>query len=101
MLGSRLRLAIQQADLGSVRGLLSAGALVNETWWQDSFPLLYAARLPGTAVLRAQLEAGASVHLAARPGRTALHEAAEHGGPEAVSVLIEHGAPVHTDPGLD
>ncbi|TDQ01185.1 ankyrin repeat domain-containing protein [Labedaea rhizosphaerae] len=101
MLGSRLRLAIQQDDLAAVRELLAAGAPVNDTWWQDSFPLQYAARLHGTAVLRALLDAGASVHLADRYGRTALHDAAEHGGPEAVSVLLARGAPVHTAAGAD
>jgi ankyrin repeat protein len=101
MLGSRLRLAIQKDDLASVRELLAAGAPVNDVWWHDSFPLQYAARLPGTAVLCALLDAGASVHFVDRYGRTALHEAAEHGGPEAVSVLLARGAPLRVGPGVD
>lgn len=101
MLGSRLRLAIQQDDLVAVRELVAAGAPVNDTWWQDSFPLQHAARLHGTAVLRALLDAGASVRLVDRYGRTALHDAAEHGGPEAVSVLLARGAPAHVKGSVD
>ncbi|WP_018872263.1 ankyrin repeat domain-containing protein [Thioalkalivibrio sp. ALJ16] len=51
---------------------------------------------PGNAKMRLLLESGADVNRADPSGRTALHEAAEHGTAEQVQLLLENGAALDT-----
>jgi ankyrin repeat protein len=85
--------------------LLAAGAKVNAANVKGQTPLMYAAGNAGPAALSILLEAGADVHavddngesgIFHNAGNTALfYAAAENPDPQAIRVLLDHGAEVN------
>jgi ankyrin repeat protein len=83
--------AVQKNDLKAVNALIAQGADVNELDPNGDAPLVMAAYLGHSEVVRALLEAGADV-AAVDPSMkaTALHAASYAGRTEAARVLIEY-----------
>jgi ankyrin repeat protein len=83
--------SVQHNDAASVRKLIAEGADVDELDHGDA-PLVMAAYLGHTDIVKLLLEAGADVK-AVDPGMkaTALHAAAYAGRTEAARLLIAHG----------
>jgi ankyrin repeat protein len=83
--------AVRKNDVAAVNTLISQGADVNELDPNGDAPLVMAAYLGHTEIVRALLEAGADV-AAVDPGMkaTALHAASYAGRSEAARVLIEY-----------
>lgn len=84
--------AVQKDDIAGVRGLIAKGVNVDELDTNGDAPLVMAAYLGHTEIVRALLEAGADVK-AVDPSMkaTALHAAAYAGRTDAARLLIEHG----------
>lgn len=84
--------AVQKNDVGRLTTLIAEGADVNELDPNGDAPLVMAAYLGHTEIVRLLLEAGADV-TAVDPGMkaTALHAAAYAGRTEAARLLIAHG----------
>lgn len=96
-----LRMAIQKGDAVRVAEALERGADPNASIRgdYDYNPLLEAARADkehhkngGMDILRALLNAGASLATRSARGETALHRAATAGWPQAVKALLDAGA---------
>ena len=83
--------AVRKNDVATVKTLISQCADVNELDPNGDAPLVMAAYLGHTEIVRALLEAGADV-AAVDPGMqaTALHAASYAGRSEAARVLIEY-----------
>jgi ankyrin repeat protein len=83
--------AVQNNDVAAVKTLIAQGVNVNELDANQDAPLVMAAYLGHTEILRLLLEAGADV-TAVDPSMkaTALHAAAYAGRTEAAKLLIEH-----------
>lgn len=83
--------AVQKNDVAAIDKLIAGGADVNELDGGDA-PLVMAAYLGHSEIVRKLLEAGADVK-AVDPSMkaTALHAAAYAGRTEAARLLIEHG----------
>lgn len=88
---SDLMKAVKKDDTAGVKKLIDGGADVNELDGGDA-PLVMAAYLGHTEIVRLLLEAGADV-TAVDPGMkaTALHAAAYAGRTGAATLLIEYG----------
>lgn len=88
---SALMKAVQKDDPARVKTLIAEGADVNELDGGDA-PLVMAAYLGHTEIVRLLLEAGADV-TAVDPSMkaTALHAAAYAGRTEAAKLLIQYG----------
>jgi uncharacterized protein len=84
--------AVQRNDAAAVKSLISSGVNVSELDAHRDAPLVMAAYLGHTEIVRMLLEAGADIR-AVDPGMqaTALHAAAYAGRTEAARLLIEHG----------
>lgn len=84
--------AVKADDLAAVRAILAAGHPVDQADASGDWPLIMAAYLGHTDVLKALLEAGANVGVL-DPGMqaTALHAAAYAGHAEACRLLLAHG----------
>jgi ankyrin repeat protein len=89
---STLMKAVKRNDVRGVQQLIAGGANVDELDPNGDAPLVMAAYLGHTDIVRLLLEAGADVR-AVDPGMkaTALHAAAYAGRTEAARLLIEHG----------
>lgn len=87
--------AVQKNDVTRMRELIAGGADVNELDPNGDAPLVMAAYLGHTEVVRLLLQAGADV-TAVDPGMkaTALHAAAYAGRTDTARLLIEHGVEV-------
>jgi ankyrin repeat protein len=83
---------VQKNDVAGARTLIAGGANVNELDPNGDAPLVMAAYLGHTEIVKLLLDAGADV-AAVDPGMkaTALHAAAYAGRTEAARLLIEHG----------
>jgi ankyrin repeat protein len=88
--------AVQKNDVDRARTLIAAGANVNELDPNGDAPLVMAAYLGHTEIVKLLLEAGADV-AAVDPGMkaTALHAAAYAGRTGAARLLIEHGIDIN------
>lgn len=84
--------AVQKDDVAGLQALIARGADVNELDPNGDAPLVMAAYLGHTEIVRLLLDAGADV-TAVDPGMkaTALHAAAYAGRTDAARLLIEHG----------
>jgi uncharacterized protein len=84
--------AVQRNDAAAVKNLIASGVNVSELDAHRDAPLVMAAYLGHTEIVRMLLEAGADVK-AVDPGMqaTALHAAAYAGRTDAARLLIEHG----------
>jgi ankyrin repeat protein len=84
--------AVQNDDAARVKTLIADGANVDELDPNGDAPLVMAAYLGHTEIVRLLLEAGADVR-AVDPGMkaTALHAAAYAGRTDAARLLIQHG----------
>src|SRR4051812_20832144 len=84
--------AVRSNDLAAMKQLIASGANVSELDEHRDAPLVMAAYLGHTDIVRLLLEAGADV-TAVDPGMqaTALHAAAYAGRTEAAALLIQHG----------
>jgi ankyrin repeat protein len=89
---TELMQAVEDHDLERVRELLAGGADPSKLTRAGDAPLVMAAYLGHSDIVRLLLEAGADI-TAVDPGMkaTALHAAAYAGRTEAARVLIEHG----------
>jgi uncharacterized protein len=83
--------AVKNNDVPGIRNLIRQGTDINELDTGGDSPLIMAAYLGHTEILRLLLEAGADVS-ALDPGMkaTALHAAAYAGRTDAARLLIEH-----------
>lgn len=92
MPGTDLMKAVRKNDVARAQALIAAGADVDALEPNGDAPLVMAAYLGHTEIVRALLEAGADV-TAVDPGMkaTALHAAAYAGRTDAARLLIEHG----------
>ncbi len=88
--------AVQKNDVPRVQTLIADGANVDELDPNGDAPLVMAAYLGHTDIVRLLLEAGADV-TAVDPGMkaTALHAAAYAGRTEAAALLIQHGIEIN------
>ena len=88
--------AVQKNDSLRVQTLIAEGANVDELDPNGDAPLVMAAYLGHTDIVRMLLEAGADV-TAVDPGMkaTALHAAAYAGRTEAAALLIQHGVDIN------
>lgn len=93
---SEMMKAVKANDPERVQRLLDGGADVNALESNGDAPLVMAAYLGHTDVVRVLLEAGADV-TAVDPGMkaTALHAAAYAGRTEAAALLIKHGIEIN------
>lgn len=84
--------AVQKDDVAGLKALIARSANVNELDPNGDAPLVMAAYLGHTEIVRLLLEAGADV-TAVDPGMkaTALHAAAYAGRTDAARLLIAHG----------
>src|SRR4051812_36600598 len=84
--------AVRANDAKAVERLIARGANVSELDAHSDAPLVMAAYLGQTDIVRLLLEAGADI-TAVDPGMkaTALHAAAYAGRTEAARLLVEHG----------
>ena len=86
--------------LGTVQGLLEAGADPEAPDYAESTALHFAAALGDAGVIRALLAGGASARATDAEGLSALHLAANNGHLAAARALTENWAPVDlADPG--
>lgn len=83
--------AVKNNDLAQARQLIQQGADINAADSSGDYPLIMAAYLGHTEILKALLEAGADVTVL-DPGMkaTALHAAAYAGRTESARLLIEY-----------
>jgi hypothetical protein len=88
--------ALWQADAAEVKDLLKKGADPNAQTSCGTRPLLIAAKLENSELVRLLIENGADVDGRDRSGLTALMSAASVGQAKNVEVLIEAGAPLNT-----
>lgn len=88
--------AVQKDDVDRVKTLIAGGANVDELDPNGDAPLVMAAYLGHSEIVKLLLEAGADV-TAVDPGMkaTALHAAAYAGRTEAARLLIEHGIDIN------
>lgn len=93
---TNLMKAVQKNDAARVAALIADGADVDELDPNGDAPLVMAAYLGHTEVVKLLLEAGADV-TAVDPGMkaTALHAAAYAGRTEAAALLIQHGIDIN------
>jgi ankyrin repeat protein len=89
-----LHWAARQDQLESVRLLLEAGARVTAANRYGITPLYLACVNRNSAMIEMFLKAGADPNSALPEGETALMTAARSGGPDAVNVLLAHGAKI-------
>lgn len=84
--------AIEKNDAAAVQKLIAQGANVDELEPNGDAPLVMAAYLGHSEIVRMLLEAGADVK-AVDPGMkaTALHAASYAGRTEAAKLLVQHG----------
>ena len=75
--------------------LIGHGSDVNTTNNFGETPLMDAAYLGYTRMVKILLEHGAGVNLRSPDGETALHKAAQAGSVPVMEVLLDHGAEVH------
>ncbi len=90
-----LHLAAHYGQIEAARRLLAAGANISAHSWngQDSEPIhAAAARKGNTAMVALLLDAGAQVNARQHAGFTPLHQAAQNGDAELVTLLLSHGA---------
>ena len=89
---SELMKAVKKNDVAAVQRLIADGADVNRLESNGDAPLVMAAYLGHTEIVKALLDAGANVK-AVDPSMkaTALHAAAYAGRTEAARLLIAHG----------
>ena len=89
---SALMKAVEHNDLAKVKALIAQGVDVDALEPSGDAPLVMAAYLGHSDIVKALLEAGADVR-AVDPGMraTALHAAAYAGRTEAARLLIQHG----------
>jgi ankyrin repeat protein len=89
---SALMTAVRRNDVDAARALIAAGTDVDQLDASGDAPLVMAAYLGHTDIVRLLLDAGADV-TAVDPGMkaTALHAAAYAGRTDAARLLIEHG----------
>src|SRR4051812_47396900 len=87
--------AVRSNDVAAVERLIAQGANVNELEPSGDAPLVMAAYLGHTEIVRKLLEAGADV-TAVDPGMkaTALHAAAYAGRTEPARLLIQYGVDI-------
>lgn len=86
--------AAQAGEVEKVRGLLAAGADVNERDARGETPLIKAALAGQTAAAAALIEAGADVRARNDRGFSGLHAAAYSGSVEIATMLLDRGVPV-------
>jgi len=88
--------AVRRNDVAATQRLINEGANVDELEPNGDAPLVIAAYLGHTAVVRLLLEAGADVK-AVDPGMqaTALHAAAYAGRTDAAKLLIQYGIDIN------
>jgi len=88
--------AVRDNDEARVKALIAGGADVDELDPSGDAPLVMAAYLGHTGIVRALLEAGADMR-AVDPGMraTALHAAAYAGRTEAARLLIQGGVDIN------
>lgn len=93
---TNLMKAVQKNDAARVAALIADGADVDELDPNGDAPLVMAAYLGHTEVVKLLLEAGADV-TAVDPGMkaTALHAAAYAGRTEAAALLVQHGIDIN------
>ena len=93
---TNLMKAVQKNDAARVAALIADGANVDELDPNGDAPLVMAAYLGHTAIVKQLLEAGADV-TAVDPGMkaTALHAAAYAGRTEAAALLIQYGIDIN------
>jgi ankyrin repeat protein len=90
-----LTLAIRQKNVPKVQQLLDGGANVNERDEGDEqTPLMWAAQVKDTALVRILLERGAAVNAQDDFGKTALMFAVEKDDADIIKLLLRHGADV-------
>ncbi len=84
--------AVKRNDIAKVQQLIAQGVNVDEKDASQDVPLIMAAYMGHTEIVKALLEAGADV-TAVDPGMkaTALHAAAYAGRADAARLLIEYG----------
>jgi uncharacterized protein len=90
-----LHLAAHFGQIEAARALLAAGANVTAHSWNglDNEPIHAAAASVGNAaVVAALLDAGAQVNARQHGGFTPLHQAAQNGDAELVTLLLSRGA---------
>lgn len=87
--------AVKKNDAATVRRLIAEGVDVDATDSRGDAPMIMAAYLGHTAILRDLLEAGANVG-ALDPGMkaTALHAAAYAGHAPAAQLLVQYGVEI-------
>lgn len=84
--------AVRSNDIAAAERIVSEGASVDEKDGNGDAPLIMAAYLGHSAIVRLLLEAGADVAVVDPNMRaTALHAAAYAGHAEAAQLLIDHG----------
>lgn len=89
--------AIQQNDVATVRTMLAEGASVNGPLdGGGKPPLVSAAELGHTEIVRLLLERGARIEAVDKDGDTALANAAWKGHAETVRLLLQNGANVNS-----
>ena len=89
-----LMFAAQAGDTESVKLLLAAGAVINDTAADSTNALVIAAHLGRSDTAAFLLNAGADPNLAGA-GYTALHVAATRGDISLIKALLDHGADIN------
>jgi ankyrin repeat protein len=92
---SALHLAAHFGRIEAAKALLAAGANVSAHSWNgmDNEPIHAAAAHKGNvAMVATLLDAGAQINARQHGGFTALHQAAQNGDDEMVTLLLSHGA---------
>lgn len=89
-----LHVAVQNNDLAIVEALIAAGANARAVTRYGIEPLSLAALNGNAAIEDRLLKAGADPNIAMPDGETPLMQAARNGTPEAVKVLLAHGAKI-------
>ena len=90
-----LHLAAHFGQVEAARALLAAGANVSAHSWNglDNEPIhAAAAGIGNSAIVKALLDAGANVNARQHGGFTPLHQAAQNGDAELVTLLLSRGA---------
>lgn len=89
-------------DSAAIRDLVKVqGIDVNSRYWDDSTPLMSAAKAGHVEVVRELLQLSADVNLADRDGATALIDAALAGHSNVLKVILEEGGEVAIDTTTD